>query len=115
MPEQVGLQIIVIFEPHPGNGLAAQNCGESRPLNFVLLPVTDKQVVRDHQGKSGVRVLCFQLRDAFRGGVAQGADTGNVAESRLLLGEQLLTGVGNGDSAHCESLLFLYALVGMIP
>ena len=50
MPEQVGLQFIVIFEPHPGDGLAAENGGVCLLVDFVLLPVTDKQVVRDHQG-----------------------------------------------------------------
>ena len=45
MPEQVGLQIVVIFEPHPGNGLAAENGGVSLLVDFVLLPVTDKEIL----------------------------------------------------------------------
>ena len=114
MLQQVGFQIVVIFEPYPGDGLAAENGGLRLLVDFVLLPVTDKQVVRDHQGKSGIWVLGFQLRDALRGGVAQGVQAGNAVKDGFLLPEQLLTGVANG-SAHFESLLFLYALVEMIP
>ena len=51
VPEQVGFQIVVIFEPYPGDGLAAENGGVSLLVNLVLLPVTDKEIVRDHQGK----------------------------------------------------------------
>ena len=114
MLQQVGFQIVVIFEPYPGDGLAAENGGVCLLMNLVLLPGADRRVVRGHQGKSGVRVLCLQLRDAFRGGVAQGVQAGNAVKDGFLLPEQLLTGVANG-SAHFESLLFLYALVGMIP
>ena len=114
MPEQVGFQIVVIFELHPGNGLAAENGGVCLLVNFVLLPIADKQVVRDHQGKGGIRVLCFQLGNALRGGMAQGVQAGNAVKDGFLLPEQLLTGVANG-SALCESLLFLYALGEMIP
>ena len=106
MPEQVGLQIVVIFEANARNGLAVEDGGVSLLVNLVLLPVTDKEIVRDHQGKSGIRVLCFQFRDAFRGGVAQGVQAGNAVEDGFLLPEQLLAGVTNG-SAHFESL-FLF-------
>ena len=91
--EQIGFQIVVIFEPHPGNGLAAENGGVCLLVDFVLLPVTDKQVVRDHQGKSGIWVLGFQLGNALRGGMAQGVQAGNAVKDGFLLPEQLLTGV----------------------
>ena len=65
MPQQIGFQIIVIFEPHSGDGLTVQNGGVCLLVDFVLLPVTNKEVSGDHQGKSRIRVLYFQFRDAF--------------------------------------------------
>ena len=52
-------------------------------MDFIKLPVTDKKVVRDHQGKGSVRVFGFQFGNAFRRGMAQGADAGNAAGKML--------------------------------
>lgn len=56
MLQQVGFQIVVIFEPHSGDGLTVQNGGVCLLVDFVLLPVTNKEVSGDHQGKSRIRV-----------------------------------------------------------
>ena len=56
MLQQVGFQIVVIFEPHSGDGLTVQNGGVCLLVDFVLLPVTNKEVSGDHQDKSRIRV-----------------------------------------------------------
>lgn len=117
MLQQVGLQIVAIFEPHSGDGLTVQNGGVCLLVNFILFQVTDKEVSGDHQGKSRIRVLYFQFRDAFGGCVAKDIHTGDAVKDGVLLTLKVLPGVadGNGCSAHYESLLFLYALGEMIP
>ena len=52
-------------------------------MDFIKLPVTNKKVVRDHQGKGSVRVFGFQFGNAFRRGMAQGADAGNAAAEEM--------------------------------
>ena len=46
MLQQVGFQIVVIFAPHSGDGLTVQNGGVCLLVNFILLPVTNKEVPR---------------------------------------------------------------------
>ena len=36
VPQQVGFQIVVIFEPHSGDGLTIQNGGVCLLVNFIL-------------------------------------------------------------------------------
>lgn len=117
MPQQIGFQIIVIFEPHSGDGLTVQNGGVCLLVDFVLLSVTNKEVSGDHQGKSRIRVLYFQFRDAFGGCAAEHVHAGDAVKDGILLTMKLLPGMtdGNGSRAHFESLLFLYALGEMIP
>lgn len=115
--QQVGLQIVAIFEPHSGDGLTVQNGGVCLLVNFILFPVTDKEVSGDHQGKSRIRVLYFQFRDAFGGCAAEHVHAGDAVKDGILLTMKLQPGMtdGNGSRAHFESLLFLYALGEMIP
>ena len=93
MPQQIGFQIIVIFEPHSGDGLTVQNGGVCLLVDFVLLPVTNKEVSGDHQGKSRIRVLYFQFRDAFGGSLAKDIHTGDAVIDSFLLALKVLPGV----------------------
>ena len=108
---------IVIFEPHSGDGLTVQNGGVCLLVDFVLLPVTNKEVSGDHQCKGRIRVLYFQFREAFGGCAAEHVHAGDAVKDGILLTMKLLPGMtdGNGSRAHFESLLFLYALGEMIP
>ena len=117
MLQQVGFQIVVIFEPHSGDGFTVQNGGVCLLVNFILLPVTDKEVSGDHQGKSRIRVLNFQIGDAIGGSLAKDVHAWDAVKDSFLLALKLLPGVadGYGCTAHFESLLFLYALGEMIP
>ena len=78
VPQQIGFQIIVIFEPHSGDGLTVQNGGVCLLVDFVLLPVTNKEVSGDHQCKGRIRVLYFRFRDAFGGCAAEHVHAGDA-------------------------------------
>ena len=88
MLQQVGLQIVVIFEPHSGDGFAVQNGCVCLLVNFILLPVTDKEVSCNHQGKSRIRILYFKFRDAFGGCVAKDVHTGDAVKDGILRSEE---------------------------
>ena len=96
MFQQVGFQIIVIFEPDAGNGLSAENGGIGPLVDLILLPVTHKEVLRNHKGKGNIRLLCFQLRGTVGGGMAQFVHAWNAAEGRQFLTKKVLVGMADG-------------------